>query len=106
MDIVNHLTKSGDRLRLEAHPHGAPWSNVGGVYVFCHSPSPGNWSPHYTGQTNSFQNRIPTHEQWAPARRLGATHVLAAVIPLQADRNRIEADLIAEWQPPLNTQLK
>lgn len=106
METVSHITRSGVRLQFEVHPHDANWNEVGGIYAFCHASSPGNWFPHYAGQTNCFKARIPQHEQWPPAKRRGATHVLVATVSRQADRDKIEADLIFEWQPPLNTQLR
>jgi hypothetical protein len=38
--------------------------------------------------------------------RLGATHVHALVVSQAAKRDEIERQLIATYQPPLNTQLK
>ena len=92
-------------IEFEVYPHSTNWNDVGGVYAFAHL-EPTGWHVHYVGQTNSFANRIPNHERWPEARRLGATHVLAARYNLQADRDKVEAALIAALRPRLNTQLR
>jgi len=84
----------------------AQWNNVAGIYIFAGVTPQNQWKAYYIGQADSFQNRIPSHEQWASARSLGATHVHALVVPLVANRDKLEASLIQAYQPPLNTQLK
>lgn len=105
MTTINHRTPSGVNLAFEAHPHQSSWNHVGGVYAFAHTSAAG-WQVHYVGQTNSFANRIPNHETWPSARRLGATHVLVTVITSAPMRDQVERELIRQWQPPLNTLLK
>jgi excinuclease UvrABC nuclease subunit len=82
------------------------WNDVAGVYIFCGVNQANQWVPLYIGQADSFRNRIPRHEQWLPATRLGATHVHALVVPLAANRDLIERQLIQLYQPPLNQQLR
>ncbi len=88
------------------HPHSAGWNNVSGIYIFCGVSPQNRWVPLYIGQTDSFRTRIPQHEQWRPAVRLGATHVHAAAVPLSAIRDALEQKLIAAFQPRLNTHHK
>ena len=85
---------------------GATWNDVAGVYIFCGVNAQNQWVALYVGQADSFRNRIPSHEQWSPAVRLGATHVHAQVVPQGATRDAIERELIEACQPYLNTQLK
>ena len=54
----------------------------------------------------SLAERLPTHEKWSAAVRLGATHVHAIVVPLATTRDLIERQLIQAFQPLLNRQLK
>ena len=82
------------------------WNEVGGVYIFCGLNPQKLWVPLYIGQADSFRSRIPSHVQWLPAVRLGATHVHAMVAPLASQRDIIEAQLIQAFQPALNVQLK
>jgi excinuclease UvrABC nuclease subunit len=88
------------------HLHGEQWNNVAGIYIFAGLNRLNQWTPLYIGQAGSFQDRIPSHEQWDKARSLGATHVHAKVVQLQPQRDSIEKQLIQAFQPRLNTQLK
>jgi len=91
---------------FNVYRHAGEWNDVGGVYIFCGLNSSGQWVPIYIGQTDSFRNRIPRHEQWIPAVQLGATHVHALVVQQAAEQEQLERLLIATFRPPLNTQLK
>jgi len=82
------------------------WADVAGLYIFAGVNARNQWVPFYIGQTTSFQDRIPNHENWSEAVRLGATHVHARVESQAATRDRIEAMLIRTFQPALNVQLK
>ena len=62
------------------------------------------WVPLYIGIADDLSARIPGHERWAEAKRLGATHVLAHTEPSKAKREAEEKALIALCNPPLNTQ--
>lgn|GEM_PF-1085593 len=80
------------------------WNDVGGIYIFASHNYFGRCTAHYIGQTNSFSTRLPFHERWAEAKRLGATHVHAMVLMDQTAREKIEQELIAWCRPPMNTQ--
>jgi excinuclease UvrABC nuclease subunit len=88
------------------NPLMTTWNDVAGVYVFTGLDRIGRWIALYIGQADSLRNRFSSHEQWSPAVRLGATHVHAMVVPLKADRDRIEQELIQAYQPTLNLQLR
>lgn len=86
-------------------PGTALWSDVAGLYIFAgHNLTRDAWLAKYIGQTSSFANRLPGHEQWLPAVGLGATHVHLRVEPVAATRLRIERELITYYRPPLNQQ--
>ncbi len=87
-------------------PETTTWNDVGGIYIFTGLNPQGRWRAFYIGQAKSFQDRIPSHENWTAAARLGATHVHAMVVQQAATRDRIEAELIEAYQPVLNVQLK
>lgn len=88
------------------YPHGTEWHNVAGIYIFAGLNQRNQWVPLYIGQCDSFQNRIPSHEQWNKAQSLGATRVHAMVVLKQTNRDAIESELIQTFQPPLNIQLQ
>lgn len=78
------------------------WRDVGGIYVFAGKGRDGRWRAIYVGKTGSFQDRIPFHEKWNYAVRLGATHVHAMAVSSAVKRTEIETTLINRLNPPLN----
>jgi hypothetical protein len=81
------------------------WSSSGGLYIFA-AQNGSDWTALYVGQTNDFSSRIPNHERWSEASRLGATAVHARLEPLAAMRDILELKLIRFLQPQLNDQLR
>ena len=101
MNKVNWLS-----YQFSVYSANTTWNDVAGIYIFTGINAAGRWKAHYIGQAKSFKNRLPSHESWSAAVRLGATHVHAMAVPLAANRDTIEEALIAAFQPPLNVQLK
>jgi excinuclease UvrABC nuclease subunit len=87
-------------------PKNTTWNDVPGIYIFAGMVSPNQWRAFYIGQAGSFKDRLPNHENWSAAARLGATHVHAMLVPQAATRDIIEEQLIRVCQPTLNVQLK
>ncbi len=100
---AKHITWGG--YAFEVCDKHTTWNDVPSIYIFCGVIN-GMWRALYIGQSASFADRPATHEQWQPAQRLGATHVHARVVRAQTDRDTIERELIRQYQPPLNTQLR
>ena len=88
------------------YPPSTTWNDVGGIYIFSGTNHQGKWVAYYIGQAESFQTRLPSHERWNDAVRLGATHIHAMPVSTESERQRIEAELIHNFQPQLNTQLR
>ena len=86
--------------------HDTTWNDTAGIYIFCGVNQQNQWTPLYISQTDSFLNRLPSHELWSEAHTLGATHVHAKVVSEQTSRYTLEEQLIQSFQPPLNTVLK
>jgi hypothetical protein len=82
------------------------WNRTVGLYIFAQSTDATRWRAINIGQTDDFSSRMPDHERWNEAARLGATHVHAAVVPLAANRERLDKMLIQNFQAPLNVQLR
>jgi excinuclease UvrABC nuclease subunit len=91
---------------FEVHDHGANWADVAGIYIFAGINHLKRWVPLYIGKAESFRNRLPSHERWAEAKKLGATHVHAMALSRDADRSSIEEQLIKLFKPKLNTLMK
>lgn len=73
---------------------------MAGVYVFAARRGRSGWRALYVGETASLADRIPGHERWAEARRMGATHVHARAEFFR--RREVERELIRAHDPPLN----
>jgi len=99
---------SGSAYPFVAYPHATTtWNSVPGIYAFAYwvSGPTAYWHVLYFGQCDSFSNRIPTHERWTEAQKLGATHILVHVNQNgETSRLAAERDLIASHSPQLNTQ--
>jgi len=94
------------KYEFEVCEQDANWNEVAGIYIFTGLNARNLWVPFYIGQAKNFQDRIPNHENWKAAVRLGATHVHAMVVSQAAMRDKIEKELIEAYQPSLNVQLK
>jgi excinuclease UvrABC nuclease subunit len=93
-------------IEFTVFPPSARWNAVAGLYIFAGLNSQAQWVALYVGQTDSLVARLPTHERWLEAARLGATHIHAKVVQRQEERDRLERYLIQTLQPRLNVQLK
>jgi hypothetical protein len=78
---------------------------VSGNYAFVKILPNGNAIPLYFGESDDLSRRLTQHEIWPQAVRLGATHVMSHTTPTgYLSRLDEERDLIARWNPVLNTQ--
>lgn len=106
MSTVNWVGKSGRSYTYYflTNVTAAAIQAVAGNYAFVKRLANGNYAPLYFGQAGDLQARIPTHERLSEAIRLGATHVMAHTTP-GGEQVRLdeERDLIAYWNPPLNS---
>ena len=107
----------GDEFSVHDYNTTTDWPAVSGVYVFAKrgawtglglgQGNPMDWKSLYVGETESFKNRLDlsNHEKWESAVELGVTHIHIRHEGMIA-RKLLEALLIQELKPPLNTQLK
>jgi hypothetical protein len=79
------------------------WNAIAGVYIFAYQ-SPTGWHALYVGQTEDFSARLPNHERFEEAVKLGATHIHATVVQIEYYRDQLGKSLIAIYQPPMNVQ--
>ena len=100
--ILNGL--SGRAYSFELYNRWDTWKDACGVYAFVNLGTRGIWI-HYVGICQSFRTRMLSHERWDEAVAHGATHVLAHLGPNDTyAREAEERDLIAAYNPVLNTQ--
>lgn len=80
------------------------WNDVPGIYIYSRRDAEHRlWTPLYIGQTESFRHRLPHHERKPAALVHGATHLHAKVEYVEAERLRIESELIERFRPILNS---
>ncbi len=108
LNIGGRVTWLGHEFTVYEREGG--WLEVGGLYIFAGiakgSQGKTVWHAFYIGQCQSFAGYIPIHRKWSAAHRLGATHVHARVELGVLARDKVEAELVQFFQPPLNVQLK
>ncbi len=97
---------NGESFECGIYSQDGVWNRLAGLYIFACIRDETHWRALYVGQTDDFGSRIPSHERWTEAVLLGATHVHAAVVSNQADRNMLEAMLIQNLQPPMNNHFR
>ncbi len=99
--------ESGTKYTYSIYKIGTDFIDCPGNYIFAFESSPGKWTGCYIGQTSSLKSRCENHEKEPCAVKRGATHI--QVHRSSADekiRKAEEADLIANYLPPCNTQGK
>jgi hypothetical protein len=96
---------SGWVYEYEVHPLNTPLAKVPGNYGLCRIAS-GYWEPLYFGEAEDLSARCgASHEKWAAAVRLGATHIhVKGTAGGKASRCAEETDLRKALKPPLNDQ--
>jgi hypothetical protein len=103
-DAMDWLGKSGQKYRYWFAAFTDSFKDKGGNYMFVRILQNGNYLPVYIGVADSLLNRLSNHERLDEAKRNGATFVMAHTTPAgEASRLAEEQDLIAFWQPVLNT---
>jgi hypothetical protein len=82
------------------------WRRDPANYAFTYRDEAGAWQIAYVGETANLFQRMRAHGQWEAAKALGCEHVLVKLSDGgQRERRAEERDLIAKYQPRLNTLL-
>jgi hypothetical protein len=103
-DVIDWPGKSGRTYRYWFSTFTDTFKDEGGNYMFVKPHPNGGYLPVYIGVADSLRDRLSNHERMADAKRAGATYVMTHTTPAgDAARLAEEKDLIAYWQPVLNT---
>ena len=97
---------NSEALEFTIYDSAVTWNKVAGLYIFAYRTDEVHWTALYVGQAEDFSVRLPSHEKWNSAVRLGATHIHALVVPLAANRDKWEKMLIQHLQPRMNVQYR
>jgi len=93
---------SGKKYEYEIYSTNTNWNDVAGNYIFARESSPHKWEAIYIGETESFKDRLPNHNELPCIRRNGGTHIHAHVNRGNRARLDEEADLLANNTTPCN----
>lgn len=104
---VSFVGLSGTKYDFYAYSVGQEFLAVSGVYAFCKA-SLFSTEALYVGQTESFFNRLNAgldhHDGFKCARARGVTHIAVRPVADDAERARVELDLIHGLRPVCNRQ--
>lgn len=81
---------------------GTTWNDIPGNYIFARESKPHNWEAIYIGQTTSFKDRIPDHDELPHIQRNKGTHVHIRIHYDSEARLAEEKDLLANHTTPCN----
>jgi len=81
---------------------GSTWDDVPGNYIFARESEPHTWEAIYIGETESFKDLIPNHNELPCIRRNKCTHVHTHVNLTSHARLAEEKDLLANHTTPCN----
>lgn len=81
---------------------GTTWNDVKGNYIFAKESKPQNWEALYIGETESFKDRIPNHNELPCIQLNKGTHVHVRINYDSQARLAEEKDLLANHTTPCN----
>ena len=93
---------SGKEYQYDIFSMHANWTDKPGNYIFAKEISPDNWQALYIGETISFIDELPYHEELSCIKSNGATHVHVRIIQDSQARLDEETDLRANNEAPCN----
>ncbi|MGN6516722.1 MAG: hypothetical protein ACTHLR_12890 [Rhizomicrobium sp.] len=103
MSTITLTGISGRTYDLHFCDMAQPWAEVPGVYAFITHSLPGTVVK-YVGECENFKSRMSSHERWDEGRR---RYAVTAIVAMRSNndvsRFEIERDLIAAYNPPMNT---
>lgn len=79
--------------------------DAGGIYVMVRRTLFFWLKPMYIGKASNLLGRHTDHERWPEARRKGASERHYMCVRSETERQRIEEDLIRNYQPKMNGML-
>ncbi len=101
-DKCTWMGASGKEYLYDIYPINTDWNDVSGNYIFAKEPSPHKWQAVYIGETESFKDRLPTHNELPCIKRNGGTHVHTHTNSNSRARLDEEKDLLANNTTPCN----
>jgi excinuclease UvrABC nuclease subunit len=100
---------SGKKYKFYVYELGTSFKKVGGVYAITKRTSSQGSNSHsviYIGKTDDLSERFDNHHKQDCVDKNGANRICVRQVESEADRDSIEKDLIKNYQPKCNEQLK
>ena len=101
-DKCKWIGASGKEYFYDIYPINTDWNDVPGNYIFAKETTPHNWEAVYIGETESFKDRLPNHNELPCIRRNGGTHTHVRINRDSRARLAEEAELLANHSTPCN----
>ena len=101
-DICTWTGASGKKYEYNIYAIGTNWYDEPGNYIFAQEALPQKWTAIYIGETESFKDRLPNHNELPCIHRNGGTHIHAHINRDSSSRLEEEADLLANNATPCN----
>jgi len=93
---------SGKKYLYNIYEIDTEWNDVPGNYIFAKETSPHKWKAVYIGETESFKERLPNHNESPCIERNEGTHIHARINLDRNSRLAEESDLLENNQTPCN----
>ena len=103
----NVAGESGTKYKFSIYSITHSFPDSAGVYIFTkRTKKNSNYSYRYlyVGETNSFEDRLSSHEKWDKAKEKGMNCVFIRRMSnsSKASRQEVEDDIKEKWNPTLN----
>ena len=93
---------SGKKYEYYITPIDTEWKDAPGNYIFAKETEPHKWEAVYIGQTESFKDRLPDHNELPCILDNGGTHIHTHINRDKQARLDEEADLLENHETPCN----
>ena len=99
-ETITAIGKSGTKYEFQVFPWGTSFNAVAAVYLVLKKQA-GKYPVLYVGETEDLKERFENHHKQGCFDRNGKTHVGVLQEGIGTRRLRIEADLVANYNPPV-----
>lgn len=106
---ITYKGKSKTDYRFNLYPMGTGFNNIGAIYIVTKrevNEGKGTHTLLYVGQTEDMSNRFDDHHKQDCFDSRGGNCIGVYQLSTQKERDAVEQDLIAAYNPPCNDQLK
>jgi hypothetical protein len=99
--------KSGSVYEFGVYPLKTKFIEMGGVYIYCKRvmvdvSDDYCYVPIYCGKTKNLSTRLEDHDKMDEIKRYGANCIWVKYVVIEEEQTRIEKDILAENDFPLN----